>query len=203
MNNWKQIYAKKKRAEERILSICPNIPNKSGIYVFTRTENGINYGYIGQAKDLRKRCAEHLLGFQHIDNSLKKHGLYDSLKNPSGYKLSFTEYGEELLDHAEQETIKFFANKGYQLRNKTIGGQGVGKTGMEDNKPCKGYHDGLKQGYEKCRKEIKEYFDKYLIAVVPNNNQDARKKNGEFKEVYLRKLTEFTEWLKGGNDEIH
>lgn len=194
---WAQVWAKKKSAEKRILSICPNIPGKSGIYIFSREENGLKFAYVGQAKDLKRRCAEHLLGYQHIDNSLKKHGLFDSLKNPNGYKLNFVEYPIEELDCAEQEMIKHFANQGYQLRNKTVGGQGEGKLGLDDHKPNKGYRDGLKQGYENARKEIREYFDKYLIAIVPENNVEAHKKNGEIKEVYLRKLNEFKEWLKG------
>ena len=191
-NNWKQVWAKRKSAENRILSICPNLPPKSGIYVFTREENGIKYGYIGQAKSLLRRCAEHLLGYQHIDNSLKKHGLYDKLKNPNGYKLSFTEYAENELDRAEQETIKFFANQGYQLKNKTIGGQGQGKEAIEEHS-TKTYRQGVAHGYEKCRKEINEFFEKYLDYGI-------KEKPNKIKE---RKYNEFTEWLKGEKNEIH
>ena len=185
-NNWKQVWAKKKGAEKRILSICPNIPNKSGIYVFYREENGIKFGYVGQAKLLLRRCADHLLGFQHIDNSIKKHGLYDQLKNPNGYKLSYAEYKEEMLDQAEQETIKFFANQGYQLKNKTIGGQGQGKEATEEHS-TKTYRQGVAYGYEKCRKEIKNLFAKYL---------EVKLKQPENK-IKFRKYIEFTEWLKG------
>ena len=185
-NNFRQIYAKKKRAEERIRSICPNIPYKSGIYVFHREENGIRFAYIGQSVDIARRCADHLLGFQHIDNSIKKHGLYDALKNPNGYKLNFMEYPESDLDRAEQETIKFFANQGYQLKNKTSGSQGVGKAAIEEHS-TKTYRQGVAYGKEKCRKELQELFTKYLDYGI-------KEKPNKIKE---RKLNEFTEWLKG------
>ena len=185
MQNYKQLYAKKKVALARIKSVCHNIPHKSGIYVFTREEHGIHYGYVGQSLDIWNRCADHLLGYQHIDNSIKKHGLYDEYKNPNGYKVLFTEYKPNELDQAEQETIRYFANLGYQLRNKTIGGQGEGKLGLDDNRPAKGYHDGLKQGYLNAKKEIKVLFEKYLDFVI-------KEKPNKVKE---RKFAQFQEWL--------
>lgn len=189
-NSWKQIWARKKGAEKRILAICPNIPNTSGIYVFYREENGIKFAYIGQARLLLRRCADHLLGYQHIDNSIRKHGLYDILKNPNGYKLKFAEYPESELDKAEQEAIKFFANQGYQLKNKTSGSQGVGKAAIEEHS-TKGYRQGVAYGYKKCQKEIKDFFEKYLEYGI-------KEKPNKIKE---RKFNEFTEWLKGEQSE--
>lgn len=192
--NWKQIYAKKKAAENRILAICPNIPNSSGIYVFMREENEIKYAYVGQAKDLKRRCADHLLGYSHIDNSLKKHGLYDNLKNPNGYKLKWTSYPIENLDQAERDTINFFANNGYQLRNNTIGGQDNGKAGLGDGVSTKGYRDGIKQGYENAKRDICEFFTKYLDYSM---KEPYLTKKGKVQEIKQRKFNEFTEWLKG------
>ena len=177
-------YIKKlKSAEKMILSICPDIPNKSGIYLFYREEKGIKYGYVGQSLDLKKRCCQHLIGFQHIDNSLKNHGLYDELKNPNGYKLWYKEYSQEELDKQEQFYIDYFANKGLQLRNKKLGGQSDGNDGMDtDRKPTKTYREGVQQGYENCRKEIITMFTKYLNYSPKGTGKIAERKLQEFRD---------------------
>ena len=72
--NYKQIKAKERQNKERILRTNPYVDEKSGIYFLTREdENGFKFAYIGQAKRLLSRLAEHLSGYQHIDLSLKKH----------------------------------------------------------------------------------------------------------------------------------
>lgn len=75
----------------------------------------------------------------------------------------------------EKEHILDMANKGYQLRNKTSGGQGKGKQGIAENKAPKGYHDGLHQGHLNARKEVADLFDKHLCVCTqspaPNKNQ--------------------------------
>lgn len=198
MPNLKQVYAKKQASIKRILTICPDIPRTSGIYIFYRTdENGIKYAYVGQAKHLLDRCASHLLGYQHIDLSLKKHGL-KSAENPYGYELHYILFPESELDIKEREYIQKVALKGYQLRNATLGGQDEGKI-VTDMKPTKGYHDGLKQGYENCKEEIKEFFDKYLDYSVKECDY-SHKKDGSIKEIYLRKLNEFKEMLENDKD---
>lgn len=191
--NYKQIFAKKRACQERILKLCPDITNESGIYIFYRVdEQGIKYAYVGQAKHLLDRCAQHLLGYQHIDLSIKKHGLFAD-DNQSGYKLYFDKYKENELDYYERYWINLMAQKGYQLRNATLGGQDEGKV-IIDSKLPKGYHDGIKQGYENARKEIKELFDKYLDFSVKKCNE-CHKKDGSLKEIYKKKLIEFGEWL--------
>ena len=180
--NYKQHIMKLKNSKERIKAINPSITDNSGIYFFFRNEKGISYGYVGQAKHLLTRCAEHLIGFQHIDNSLKNHGLYDELKNPTGYKLIFKEFPLEELDSKEQYYINYFANQGYQLRNKTVGSQGQGKTEFGDSKSNKGYRDGLKQGYENCRKEIIVMFEKYLNYSPKSTGKIAERKLQEFRD---------------------
>lgn len=88
------------------------------------------------------RLAQHLDGYnQHIDLSLRKHGL-QSEDNSEGWFVTVIKCTEEELDAVEQKYIKEYANKGYQLRNKTSGSQGVGKKGIADNKPAKDYYDG-------------------------------------------------------------
>jgi hypothetical protein len=159
--NYRQIFAIKKSNEQRILRVCPNCPNTSGIYFFLREENGFKFGYIGKAKHLLERLCSHLSGRkQWIDLSILKHGLYSD-KNPAGYKIHFLEYPESALDEMEQKYIKQYANAGYQLRNVESGGN-EGKTDIGDRKPSKGYHDGLKQGFKNAQKEVSHLFKLHL-----------------------------------------
>ena len=160
MRRIKAIEAENKK---RILKVCPDCPNTSGIYFLLREENGFKFGYIGQAKHILSRLAGHLRGYQHIDLSIKKHGLY-SEENPCGYRVNFLEFPENLLDEKEQEYILKYANAGYQLRNKTSGGQGEGKQGISANKTKKGYYDGLEQGKKKSREYIADLFNRHLTV---------------------------------------
>lgn len=155
-----QIKAIEKANKERILKTCPDVPDKSGIYFLTRAENGFKYAYIGQAKKLLTRLAGHLKGYQHIDLSLRKHGLY-SEDNPTGWKVAYIECQEQYLDEQEQKHIVAYANAGYQLRNKTSGSQGEGKKDIADE-PTKGYLEGLHNGYKKAQKEIAHLFKLHL-----------------------------------------
>lgn len=190
--NYKQIYAIKKANEERILKVCPNCPNTSGIYFLLREEDGFKYAYIGQAVKLRERLASHLSGYQHIDLSIKKHGLY-SVENPTGYKVNFIEYPENLLDEMEQKYIKQYANAGYQMRNATSGSQGVGKKGLDNQKQPRTYYEGLNNGYERARKEIAHLFNLHLDYKTksdkPNKNQ---------QKAYQK----FKDFLEGENDKL-
>ena len=142
--NYNKIYAVKKANEERILKVCPNCPNTSGIYFLLREENGFKYAYIGQALRLRERLGSHLSGYQHIDLSIKRHGLW-SEENPTGYKVHFLEFAENLLDEMEQKYIKQYANSGYQLRNHESGGTN-GKIALDTRKESRGYYEGLNNG---------------------------------------------------------
>lgn len=173
--NYRQIKAIEKKNKERILALCPNVSEKSGIYFFIRKEDGFKYAYIGQAKHLLTRLAQHLSGYQHIDLSIKKHGLW-STDNPQGWNVSFIQCEEKDLDKLEQKYILEFANMGFQLRNKTLGGQGEGKSGLDNQKPSRGYHDGLKQGYKNAQKFVANLFDKHLNyskkSDKPNKNQE-------------------------------
>lgn len=159
--NYKQIYAIKRANEERILKVCPNCPNTSGIYFLLREENGFKFAYVGQAKRILERLGSHLSGYQHIDLSLKKHGFWDE-KNPTGYKIHFLQFPESMLDEMEQKYIKQYANAGYQMKNSTAGGQGVGKHGLDNARPTRTYYDGLAQGYKNAQKEVAHLFDLHL-----------------------------------------
>ena len=78
--NWQETEAENKA---RILKDYPWFKDESGIYAFVRIDHaGIKHAYVGQAKKVLTRLAQHLAGYdQHIDLSLKKNGLY-SPKNP-------------------------------------------------------------------------------------------------------------------------
>ena len=173
--------------KKRFLDINPELNDKSGIYFLTRIdENDIKYAYIGQAKHVLSRLAQHLVGYQHIDLSLKKHGLYNHDKNPYGWHVNFLNFPNEKLDYWEQHYIKQYAAEGYQLRNKTAGGQGRGKTQIDDYRPSRGYRDGIKQGYRNASREVANLFEKHLNyskkSDRPNKNQD---KAAEKFEAFL------------------
>lgn len=180
----RKIKAIEKANKERVLKVCPNVPERSGIYFLLREENGFRFGYIGQAKHLLSRLAGHLKGYQHIDLSLRKHGLY-SEDNPCGYKIHFLEFPESKLDEMEQKYIKQYANAGYQLRNKTSGSQGEGKQGIAANKSSKGYYDGLEQGKKKSREFVADLFQKHLM--VDTKKQPPTK----LQEKALQKFNDF------------
>ena len=186
--NYRQVIARQKRAEETIIKQFggnPYVRNESGIYMLSRVdENNIKYAYIGQAKKMITRLGQHLLGYQHIDLSLKKHGFWDKTKNPYGYVIDMWYYPEEQLDEKEREFIQKYANEGYQLRNKTAGGQDKGKVGIDENKPSRGYYDGKKQGRVDTIKEVKNYFDKYLdYSIKGKTNKVKERKQKEFEEM--------------------
>ena len=159
--NYRQLYAIKKANKERILKVCPNCPERSGIYFLLREEGGFKFAYIGKAKTLLSRLADHLQGYtQHIDRSLKKHGLW-SEENPTGWTINFLEFPESELNEKEQYYIQKYANAGYQLRNIESGGN-LGKTDIGERKPAKKYFDGVEQGEKNMAKRIKHLFDLHL-----------------------------------------
>ena len=188
--NYRQIKAIEQKNKQRILNICSTVPETPGIYFLTREENGFKYAYIGQAKHLLSRLAQHLSGYQHIDLSIKKHGLYSEGKR-TGWRLQWLPCSIDKLDEFEQHFIKQYANDGYQLRNKTSGSQGEGKRGLDDQKQPKGYYDGKKQGYLDARKFVANLFEKHLQysqkSDKPNKNQ----------EKALEKFNAFLNWSEG------
>ena len=182
-----QAKAKKQSAKDRLTRAFGEIPNKSGIYVFYREEDGFKYAYVGQAKYLLGRLAEHLLGYQHIDLSIRKHGLYKDNENETGYRVWWQEFEESDLNEKERYYIRYMASLGYQLRNKTLGGQDTGKNGLDTQQEPKGYHDGLKQGYKNAQKYIAKLFEKNLEVVIKG-------KDGALKQRALEKFNDFLDY---------
>ena len=200
MADWKNVAKAKaieKKNRERILTVNPYVDEKSGIYFLTRTdEDGFRYAYIGQAVNLLSRLAGHLKGYQHIDLSIKSHGLY-STDNIYGWKIGFMHYSAEELDKWEQYWIKKYAEGGYQLRNKTAGGQGDGKKQIAEYRPGKGYRDGPTQGRINLARELANIADKHLvISLKPEkqNNSVSQKQFAKFMELLHGEK-------EGGSDE--
>jgi hypothetical protein len=179
MVNYNQLFAIKAKNRRKILEVCPTAKEQSGIYIMTREENGFKYCYVGQAKNVLSRLADHLTGYQHIDLSIKSHKFY-SADNPAGWKIGCLYFPEQLLDEKEQFYTMQYANAGYQMRNKTGGGQGKGKFGISENKPARGYYDGKKQGKKDLAKEIRDLVEKYLVI--------STKKDGVLSQKALKKF---------------
>ena len=174
MNNIAKAKAIERKNKERLLKVNPNLNEGSGIYFLTRVdEDGIKYAYIGQAVHILTRLAGHLTGYQHIDLSLKKHGLY-SVDNPCGWKIGFLNFPASQLDDTEQYYIKTYAQAGYQLRNKTAGRQGEGKKQIDDYRPQKGYHDGLAQGRKNLSKELRHIIDLHLTVKLKEGKENNK-----------------------------
>lgn len=177
---------------KRLLEVNGSLDDGSGIYFLTRTdENGIKYAYIGQAKHILSRLAQHLVGYQHIDLSLKSHGLY-SVENIYGWKIGFLHFPLEKLDEKEQYYIRQYAMNGYQLRNKTGGGQGKGKEKIDEYRPAKGYYDGLKQGRKNLARELSGIIEKHLVISLKEEKQGNK--------VSQKQYEKFMDLLKVGDE---
>lgn len=179
MVNYNQLFAIKAKNKQKILEVCPTAKDQSGIYIMTREENGFRYCYVGQAVKVLSRLADHLTGYQHIDLSIKSHKFW-SENNPTGWKIGCLYFTEPLLDEKERFYTMQYANAGYQMRNKTGGGQGTGKFGISENKPARGYYDGKAEGRKQLAKEIRELVEKYLVI--------STKKDGKLAQNALTKF---------------
>ena len=193
--NLRQVYAIDKKNKERLLKVNPKLNDKSGIYFLLREdENGFRFGYIGQAKNITQRLCGHLAGYkQHIDRSLKAHGLY-SEDNPYGWRVEFLNFPESQLDEKEKYYIKLYADKGYQLRNVSVGGQGSERDSGQigERKPPKGYRDGIKQGKISLARELSNIAEKHLKIEI----RDDKKRN----KVSQKQYEKFMDLLKVGED---
>ena len=171
--DYRKVFAMKRERENRIQKICPGIPYSSGIYVFCRTdEAGINRAYCGQAVSLCERCASHLAEYDHIALSLKKHKFY-SESNPTGWKLTYMTCKKNELDQKEIETIKSFADKGFQMYNITAGGQSTGKQVTGQYKPPKTYMQGIQQGKKSLARELSHIIDTHLqVSLKPEKQSN-------------------------------
>ena len=192
MSNYRNIAKAKaieKQNRERLLKVNPKLNELSGIYFLLRTdENGFRFGYIGQAKNITQRLCGHLAGYkQHIDKSLKAHGLY-SEDNPYGWRVEFLNFPESQLDEKEKYYIKLYADKGYQLRNVSVGGQGSERDSgtIGERKPPKGYFQGILQGKRVLARELSSIAEKHLIIRLKpekEHNKVSQKQYEKFNQL--------------------
>ena len=109
-----------KENRQKIKQLCPEMQDRSGIYIFYRTdeEENVIARYIGKSENsILGRCASHLNGYiQHIDLSLRSHKLY-SEDNPTGWREVVGSTG--IKDFAQWiERLEQFGYKNYwQLMN--------------------------------------------------------------------------------------
>lgn len=186
---FKKIKAIESGYKKLLKETYPGLTEDSGIYSFTRVDNdtGIKYAYVGQAKHLLSRLAQHLAGRQsHIDRSLYTRGWGSS----GEWKLGWRYTDESALDEEERTFIRKAAEQGFQLYNKTSGGQDKGKSALGDSEGIGGYRKGKAAGEEKLRLKVKEYFDKYLDPVI----------KGAPNKIKERKLEEFKNFIGESND---
>lgn len=172
--NFAQIKVIEEKNKRRLLALNPSLTEQSGIYILYREENGIKFAYVGQAKHILTRLAQHLSGYQHIDLSLKKHGLFNEKEN--GWKVHFELCSISALDEAERVWIRTMADRGYQLRNKTLGGQDEGKGGLDNQKSSRGYYDGLAQGRKSLARELRHIIDTHGFVIEPNKHNKVTEK---------------------------
>jgi hypothetical protein len=191
LQNPRQRYAIESKNRKRLLEVNPSLTDESGIYFLTRTdENGFRYAYIGQAVHILQRLAQHLVGYQHIDLSLKKHNLY-SIENPYGWKIGFMHFPVSQLDEKEQYYIKMYADNGYQLRNKTSGSQGEGKAKINEYRPTKGYRDGIRQGKINLARELSSIAEKHLEIRLKPEKQGNKVSEKQY-EKFMTLISENT-----------
>ncbi len=196
--NYAQRKAIEKKNADRLLAVNPNLDNESGIYFLTRKdpETGISFSYVGQARHIFQRLIQHMTGYQHIDLSLRKHGLISD-KNPGGWDVNFMHFPLEKLDEMERYYITLYAKNGYQSRNKDTGG-GAGKQEIGERRPAKGYRDGIKQGKINLARQLSDIISKHLVVTIkPDkaNNKVSIKQYEKFKELIDE------ETYKDGEDE--
>lgn len=190
----RQNIAKAKAIEQknkkRLLAVNSKLDDKSGIYFLTRVdENDIKFSYVGQARNLISRMCQHLVGYQHIDLSIKKHGLY-SFENPYGWNINFMHFPISELDEKERYYITLYAKNGYQSRNKDTGG-GAGKQELGERKPSKGYRDGILQGKKALARELSQIISKHLTVRLKPEKQGNK--------VSEKQLEKFNQLLDENN----
>lgn len=184
--NIAKVKAIEKQNKERLLKVNPKLNERSGIYFLLRTdENGFRFAYIGQAVKILTRLASHMTGYeQHIDLSLRKHKLYDEQKNPHGWRVEFLNFPISELDEKEKYYIKLYADKGYQLRNVSVGGQGSERDSGQigERKPPKGYRDGIKQGKINLARELSYIAEKHLTIEIREDKKNNKVSQKQFEK---------------------
>lgn len=173
-------------SKKKLLKLNPDLNDESGIYFFLREdENGFRFAYIGQAVKILTRLASHMTGYeQHIDLSLRKHKLYDEQKNPHGWRVEFLNFPISELDEKEKYYIKLYADKGYQLRNVSLGGQGENRASgsIGERKAPKGYMQGIQQGKKVLARELSYIAEKHLTIEIREDKKNNKVSQKQFEK---------------------
>ena len=182
--NYNKIYQQKEKATITLLSVCPNICHRSGIYFLLREDLDGKHGYIGKSEtSLLDRMVSHLIGYQqHIDISLKKRGFY-SKDNPSGWKLNVLFYPRADVDRWERHWIEEYRKAGYKLLNVESGGTD-GKTIIGERKPPKTYREGVAFGKMSLARELRHIIETHGFTIEPSkHNKITQKALAKFWEL--------------------
>lgn len=147
---------------------------KSGIYIWERyNEDGVYCWYIGKAKNLLHRTAQHIVdGQSHLDKSIKKHGLTnDMVEKRTAWSVSVLRNCEVAdLDELERSYINQWlqSNPNGKTYNIESGGT-TGKTIIGERKQRRDVK-WKAEAKNKVLADYREYFD-----LQPKEN--AYKKN--------------------------
>lgn len=176
-SNYKKIAkvkAVERKNEQKLLAVNPKLDNESGIYFLTRVDSktGIKFSYVGQAVRIKQRMLSHMMGYQHIDLSIRKHGLF-SEDNPDGWNINFMHFPVSELDEKERYYITLYAKNGYQSRNKDTGG-GAGKQEIGERKPPKTYRQGIQAGKKTLAKELSGIISKHLTVSIKEEKKNNK-----------------------------
>ena len=189
MSNYQNIVKAKaieNQNKKRLLKVNPKLNERSGIYFLLREdENNFKYAYIGQARSVLQRLCSHMSGYkQHIDLSLRKHKLYDKDNNPYGWRVEFLNFPISELDEKEKYYIKLYADKGYQLRNVSVGGQGSERDSGQigERKQPKGYFQGVLQGKRVLARQLSSIAEKYLKIELKDECKGKKVPERQFEK---------------------
>lgn len=156
---------------------------KSGIYLWERTnEDEVYCWYIGKAKNLLRRTAQHIVDNQsHLDKSITKHGYYN-IENFYGWSMRvLQECSEDQLDEYERMWIKIWQQQRPNSKTYNIESGGTtGKTIIGERKQRRDVK-WKAEAKKKVLMDYREYFD-----LQPKEN--AYKKNTQELKAEPKKL---------------
>ena len=134
---------------------------QSGIYLWERTnEDQVYCWYIGKAKNLLRRTAQHIVDNQsHLDKSITKHGYYN-IENSHGWSMRvLQECSEILLDEYERTWIKIWQQQRPNSKTYNIESGGTtGKTIIGEKKQRRDVK-WKAEAKNKVLADYREYFD--------------------------------------------
>ena len=160
---------------------------QSGIYLWERTnEDGVYCWYIGKAKNLLRRTAQHIVdGQSHLDKSIKAHGFLGGKEGDLGWSVRLLQVcDEEYLDEYERTWINVWQQGHRDSKTYNIESGGTtGKTIIGEKKQRRDVK-WRAEARAKVIAEYREYFD-----IVAKDN--AYKRN-----TYLNELKAEPKMLK-------